>query len=47
MERENKSRPWHYAIYGGAALACALIMVWARGAFTADMKTFFGLSLKP
>ena len=43
MEREKKSRPWHYAAYGGAALLCALIMAWARGAFSADMKTAFGL----
>ena len=43
MERENKSRLWQYAAFGGAALACALIMAWARGAFAADMKTFFGL----
>ena len=43
MERENKSRLWQYAAYGGAALLCALTMAWARGAFTADMKTAFGL----
>ena len=43
MERENRSRLWQYAAYGGAALACAVIMAWARGAFSADPKTFFGL----
>ena len=43
MERENKSRLWQYAAYGGAALLCALTMAWARGAFAADMKTAFGL----
>ncbi len=43
MERENKSRLWQYAVYGGAALACALIMAWARGAFSADIQGAFGL----
>lgn len=43
MERENKSRLWQYAAYGGAALVCALIMAWARGAFSADSQTAFGL----
>ena len=43
MARENKSRPWHYVLYGGATLVCALIMAWARGAFSADRQTAFGL----
>lgn len=43
MEQENKSRPWHYAVYGGAALLCALIVAWARGAFSADVQTALGL----
>ncbi len=43
MEQEKKSRLWQYAAYGGAALLCALIIAWARGAFAADKKTVFGL----
>ncbi len=43
MARENKSRLWQYAAYGGAALVCAVIMAWARGAFSADRQTAFAL----
>ncbi len=44
MDQENRSRLWQYAVYGGAALACALILAWTRGAFAAaDAQTAFGL----
>ncbi len=43
MEQDSRGRLIQYAVYGAAALACALVTAWARGAFTSDVKTAFGL----
>ncbi len=44
MAQENRSRLLQYAVPGGAALLCALIVAWARGVFAAaDAQTVFGL----
>ncbi len=44
MEQHPHGRPVRYAVYGGAALVCALAIAWARGAFSApDLSAAFGL----